>query len=85
MLRNRALVGGLVACVAAGLIACSRPEAERTRGGGSGADVGNRSVVVEMHEGAIPYYQTPCVTTLDACMGPLPTSGRPTSAHPSTP
>jgi hypothetical protein len=84
MRRNRALLGGLLVCMAAGLIACSRPEAERTRGGGPGADIGNRGTVVTIHEGAVPYYRTPCVTTLDACTGPLPTSGRPTSTHSST-
>jgi hypothetical protein len=67
MRRSRALVGGICAFVAAGLIACSSPEAERTRGGGPGADIGNRGSVVEMHEGAEPYYKTPCVTTLDSC------------------
>jgi hypothetical protein len=67
MRRSHALVGGICAFVAAGLIACSSPEAERTRGGGPGADIGNRGSVVEMHEGAEPYYKTPCVTTLDSC------------------
>ena len=41
------------------LAACSSPEANRTRGGGPGADVGNRSDVVEMHEGSHPFYETP--------------------------
>jgi hypothetical protein len=69
----------LVGLLALGLAACDRPEATRTRGGGPGADVGNRSPVVEMHQGAQPYFQTPCVTTLDTCTGPLPKSGTPTS------
>ena len=38
---------------------CTSPEATRTRGGGHGADVGNRSDVVEMHEGSQPFYGTP--------------------------
>jgi len=38
---------------------CASPEASRTRGGGHGADVGNRTDVVEMHEGSKPFYETP--------------------------
>jgi hypothetical protein len=41
------------------LAACSSPEAERTRGGGPGADTGNRGEVVRMHEGSKPYFGTP--------------------------
>ena len=41
------------------LAGCSSPEVKRTRGGGAGADVGNRGANVEMHEGADPYYRTP--------------------------
>jgi hypothetical protein len=41
------------------LAACTSPEAIRTRDGGPGADVGNRSDVVEMHEGSHPFYETP--------------------------
>jgi hypothetical protein len=68
-----------LASLAAGLLACTSPEATRTRGSGSGADTGNRGSVVEIHQGAQPYYKTPCVTTLDTCTGPLPASGIPTS------
>jgi hypothetical protein len=39
--------------------ACSSPETARTRGGGAGADVGNRGKIVRMHEGARPYEKTP--------------------------
>jgi len=39
--------------------ACSSPEAVRTRGGGPGADLGNRGKIVRMHEGARPYEKTP--------------------------
>jgi hypothetical protein len=39
--------------------ACSSPETARTRGGGPGADVGNRGETVRMHEGARPYEKTP--------------------------
>ncbi len=42
------------------LIACSSPEASRTRGGGPGADVGNRDGQnVLMHEGSDPFANTP--------------------------
>ena len=45
-----------VICV---LAACASPETGRSRGGGPGADVGNRTKVVRMHEGADPFYKTP--------------------------
>jgi hypothetical protein len=41
------------------LAACTSPETSRSRGGGPGADLGNRGELVEMHEGAEPYYRTP--------------------------
>ena len=50
------LVGTLLIGLAP--IACS-PEASRTRGGGPGADVGNRGKEVRIHEGSRPFYQTP--------------------------
>lgn len=52
-------------------IACTSPESLRSRGGGRGADIGNRGKVVEFHLGAKPYYKTPCVTSVK-CSGPLP-------------
>lgn len=76
MLVRLALLVGLLAL---GGVACDGPEATRTRGGGPGADIGNRSPVVKMHQGAQPYFQTPCVTTLDPCTGPAPRSGTPRS------
>ena len=45
------------------LTACDSPEATRTRGGGPGADVGNRGKVVEMHEGSQPFWKTPQIIT----------------------
>jgi hypothetical protein len=42
-----------------GVTACASPEATRTRGGGPGADVGNRTKNVRMHEGSLPYWNTP--------------------------
>jgi hypothetical protein len=51
------LVTSLVALVF--MVACSSPEVARTRGGGAGADVGNRGRTVQMHEGSGPYHDTP--------------------------
>jgi hypothetical protein len=48
-----------LAVLAGALAACSSPEATRQRAGGPGADVGNRSEVVRMHEGSRPYHDTP--------------------------
>jgi hypothetical protein len=47
----------LATCAA--LAGCASPEATRTRGGGPGADVGNRSQDVKMHEGSQPFWKTP--------------------------
>ena len=38
---------------------CVSPETTRTRGGGPGADVGNRTAIVKMHEGSDPFWKTP--------------------------
>ena len=38
---------------------CTSPEATRERGGGPGADVGNRPPQVLMHEGSRQYWETP--------------------------
>jgi hypothetical protein len=54
---NIALPLLLVGCV--GVAGCGSPEATRTRGGGPGADVGNRPRIVEMHEGSQPFWKTP--------------------------
>lgn len=55
-------LGMLTVCAA-----CASPEAQRTRGGGPGADTGNRDAVVELHAGARPYYQTPCRGPMQQC------------------
>jgi hypothetical protein len=40
--------------------ACDSPEKTRTRGGGAGADVGNRPAKhVRMHEGSNQFWRTP--------------------------
>ncbi len=38
---------------------CTSPENTRMRGGGRGADTGNRGDIVRMHEGANPFEDTP--------------------------
>lgn len=43
------------------LAGCASPERTRTRGGGPGADVGNRAKFVQMHEGSKPFEKTPKV------------------------
>lgn len=70
MCHPRLLANGLLL-----LTACASPEAVRTRGGGPGADVGNRGEPVEIHAGAEPYYQTPCAMEPVECTGPLPVFG----------
>jgi hypothetical protein len=49
----------LVVCAA--LSGCASPEAVRQRGGGPGADVGNRPAQVKMHEGSRQYWETKVV------------------------
>jgi hypothetical protein len=41
------------------LAGCGSPEQMRTRGGGPGADPGNRGKIVRLHEGARPFDKTP--------------------------
>jgi hypothetical protein len=41
------------------LAGCESPEATRVRGGGPGADRGNRPATVKMHEGSQPFWKTP--------------------------
>ena len=41
------------------LTGCASPEPNRRRGGGPGADVGNRRRSVEMHAGSQTYWKTP--------------------------
>jgi hypothetical protein len=52
--------------------ACSSPEAGRTRGGGPGADIGNRKGPVEFHAGSRPYFKTPCRGIPEPCQEPKP-------------
>lgn len=75
---ERPLLRLLVPCltVALALAACAPPETQRVRGGGVGADIGNRSGVVEMHAGSEIYPERRCALQGEACTGPLPWSGR---------
>lgn len=50
---------GTLLIVCAMCAACTSPEAERTRGGGPGADPGNRPDAVMMHGGSDPFWNTP--------------------------
>ena len=56
------------------LVSCASPEAHRIRGGGPGADVKNWGKPVELHAGAQPFHNTPCVTEVE-CNGPPPVFG----------
>ena len=59
----------LLIIITAVLAGCTSPEATRSRGGGPGADLGNRGSVVRMHEGSRPYEDTPKI--IDAEHPPL--------------
>ncbi len=50
------------------LTACASPEADRPSGH-PGADIRNWGQPIEMHAGAEPYHDTPCVEKLE-CQGP---------------
>jgi len=53
---------------------CASPEAGRAPGS-PGADVKNWGNPVELHAGAQPYHDTPCVTERVECHGPPPVFG----------
>jgi hypothetical protein len=57
MPRRHAILMGLAV---AAILGCTNPEAERSRGGGRGADVGNHPAgPVQIHAGDSVYYATP--------------------------
>ena len=56
------------------LVMCQAPESRRVAGG-VGADVGNRSLNVELHGGSLMYARTRCLLPKTECPGPLPVSG----------
>ena len=55
-----------IAALAAALAGCTSPEATRARGGGPGADTGNRGETVRMHAGSKPYHGTPRLAAAEA-------------------
>ncbi|HET7393565.1 MAG TPA: hypothetical protein VFK25_07215 [Candidatus Binatia bacterium] len=59
----------LLTIITAVVAGCTSPEATRSRGGGPGADLGNRGSIVRMHEGSLPYEDTPKI--IDAEHPPL--------------
>jgi hypothetical protein len=65
------------AAVVLAVMACAPPETQRVQGGGAGADIDNRSPVIEMHGGSVIYPDERCAIQGEACTGPLPVSGRP--------
>jgi hypothetical protein len=53
------------------LAGCTSPETARSRGGGPGADIGNRTKFVQMHEGSKPFEGTPkIISTKHPPLGP---------------
>jgi hypothetical protein len=57
------------------LMGCDSPEASRSRGGGPGADVGNRARV-ELQGGSEMYYETPVLIPERAREGSAPATGK---------
>ena len=55
-MRHTTIIFLAVVCA---LAACTSPETGRSRGGGPGADVGNKTKFMRIHEGADPFYKTP--------------------------
>jgi hypothetical protein len=53
--------GALLLFAVALTAGCESPEASRMRGGGLGADTGNRTDLVRMHEGSRQFYGTPAL------------------------
>ena len=49
----------LLIIITAVVAGCTSPEANRSRGGGPGGDLGNRGSIVRMHEGSRPFERTP--------------------------
>jgi hypothetical protein len=79
----RLLVSGALAVL---VIGCNSPEATRMRSGGSGGDIGNHGQVVQMHEGARPYWSTPERLAKNVGMrdlGPAPPSDRASRGRPA--
>ena len=60
-------IGCRIGCALLFLAGCASPEAGRLRGGGPGADIGNRGRVAQFHAGARPYFATPCLMRPQPC------------------
>jgi hypothetical protein len=75
IMRATPLAPALLAALAVAVAACAPPETTRVQGGGSGADIGNRSPVVEMHAGSEIYPDRRCAMRGEECLGPMPRSG----------
>ena len=65
-------VFGMVFALGIALAACTSPEATRTRAGGPGGDIGNRTPIVETREGSRPYWKTPSRLAKDVGMDEAP-------------
>lgn len=76
---RRATLSLVGVCLAVAMIACTSPEARRARGGGPGADPGNRGQVVRIHEGSQPYYETPRLIRVAG--SPLAPANQPTATE----
>jgi hypothetical protein len=74
------LATALTTAAVLALSACAPPETQRARGGGPGADIGNRSRVVEMHAGSVIYPDERCFVQGAACTGPMPLAATPPRA-----
>jgi hypothetical protein len=57
MMKTIAVFMLLIGCAA--VAGCVSPETTRSRGGGPGADVGNKGPTVKLHEGSDPFWKTP--------------------------
>ena len=68
------LATGLPLVFLLAIAGCASPEAGR-RPGQAGADIRNWGRPVELHAGAEPYHDTPCVEQLE-CKGPPAVFGR---------
>jgi len=64
------------------LAACTSPEATRIRAGGPGGDVGNRTPIVEMHEGSHAYWKTPSRLAKDVGMDEVAPAASPGKTSP---
>lgn len=78
---SRAATRAFAVCLALAVMACAPPESQRVQGGGAGADINNRSPVIEMHAGSEIYPDERCAIQGAACTGPMPLSGRPGSVR----